>query len=116
MTSAPGRRPQLIDRVRTALASESTREVRMFGGVSFMVEDAMALAVGGDGSLLVRVDPARDVELLTRPHAMRAVMGGKSMGAGWIRVSEAGVAETAELEQWIADALDHLAQLKAARR
>ena len=117
MTSDLLRRPELIDRVRAALPSDSTREVRMFGGVAFMVDDAMAVSVGRDESLLVRIDPARDAELLARPHAARAEMGaGRSMGAGWIRVSEAGVADAADLERWIADALDHLARRKVTRR
>lgn len=109
--------PELIDRVRAALHSQSTREVRMFGGVSFMVNDALAVAVDQDGALLVRVDPRRDAELLARPYAARAEMGaGRSMGAGWIRVSGAGVAEPADLNHWITDALDHLARRQGARR
>lgn len=34
----------LVERVRHALRDRSTREVRMFGGVSFMVEGRMVVA------------------------------------------------------------------------
>lgn len=102
----------LIDRVRAALPDDDRREVRMFGAVSFMVGGAMAVAVNGDESLLVRVDPAEDAVLLERPHAHRAEMGaGRSMGPGWIRVDEAGLREDAALDGWLADALDYLARI-----
>lgn len=106
----------LIDRVRTALPEDGTREIRMFGGVSFMVGGAMAVVVNGDKSVLVRVDPAVDATLLTRPHAFRAEMGaGRSMGPGWIRVDEAGLRDGA-LDAWLAAALEYLARIPRKKR
>ena len=46
---------QLIDRIRAELADRQTRETKMFGGLAFMVDEAMAVSVGKD-ALLVRVD------------------------------------------------------------
>ncbi|WP_420111445.1 TfoX/Sxy family protein [Pseudactinotalea sp.] len=79
----------LTDRVRAALAHESdVREVRMFGGLSFMVRGAMLVAVRGDESLLARVDPERGNELVARTGTSRAEMGtGRDMGPGWIHVT-----------------------------
>ncbi len=55
---------ELIDRVRALLPDQQLREVRMFGVLALLVENAMAVAVHKDGSLLVRVDPAEDADLL----------------------------------------------------
>ena len=50
----------LADRVRAALPEGAeVREVRMFGGLSFMVDGGLAVSAGKDGGLLVRVEEAR---------------------------------------------------------
>jgi hypothetical protein len=47
------------ERIRGMLAAQpSTREVSMFGGLSFMVNDKMIVNVRRGGDLLGRVDPA----------------------------------------------------------
>ena len=105
----------LVDRVRAALTGEpSTREVPMFGGVSFMVNDKMVVAVHHDGDLLVRVDPARHSELLARPGARPAEMGaGRTMGKGWIGVAAAQLATDHDVSVWVDEALAHNAQIVA---
>lgn len=91
----------LADRVRAVLPPDlPTREVAMFGGLSFMVEERMVVAVGRDGNLLVRVDPRRSDELLARPGAEPAVMGRRSMGPGWIRVSAHGLDTDDQIAFW----------------
>ncbi len=101
----------LADRVRAALPQgHSTREVSMFGGLSFMVDGSMVVAAGPDGDLLVRIDPTRSDELLTRPGAKPAVMGAaRPMGPGWIRVSHDGLATDEQLAFWTGVGLEHLA-------
>lgn len=80
----------------------------MFGGLSFMLEDSMVVAVTRDASLLVRVDPARSAELLAVPGAIPAVMGAdRPMGPGWITVTADGVTTDRQLTDWIAVALHH---------
>lgn len=100
------------DRIREALAAESSlREVRMFGGLSFMVNEQMVVAARGDGDLLVRVDPARNDELVARPGAEPAEMGaGRTMGPSWIAVAQDAVADEAGLSFWISAALEYNAQ------
>lgn len=99
----------LLDRVRALLPGRSIREVRMFGAVSIMVDDAMAVAVHKDGSLLVRVDPAEDPKLIKKPHAMRAEMGaGRSMGEGWIRVEAEALGNDQQLGEWVSCATRYL--------
>ena len=100
---------QLADRVRSALRDRDlVREVAMFGGLAFMVDDRMVVSVSGGGrGLLVRVAPERDAELVTRPGARRAEMGeGRSMGEGWITVDGRALESDDDLRHWIDLALD----------
>lgn len=102
---------ELVDRVRALLPDQATREVRMFGVVAVMLEDSMAVAAHQDGSLLVRVDPAEDADLLRDPHASRAEMGaGRSMGPGWIRVDASALRDEHGLRSWLNCAIRHLAR------
>lgn len=79
----------------------------MFGAVAVMVDDAMAVAVNRDSSLLVRVDPSDDARLLREHDASRAEMGkGREMGVGWLRVDAPGE----RLEFWVSAALRRRAQ------
>jgi TfoX/Sxy family transcriptional regulator of competence genes len=97
------------DRIRALLEAKSpTREVPMFGGLSFMVNEKMVASVRSDGDLLVRVDPERSAELVTRDGARPAEMGaGRAMGAGWIDVAEEAIATDEQLSFWIEVALEY---------
>ena len=94
---------QLAQRLRILLAGEpSMREVSMFGGLAFMVNNTMLVSAGRTGDLLVRVDPERDAELRALPGAARAEMGaGRSMGVGWITAAADSIASDAQLAFWL---------------
>lgn len=98
----------LLGRIRSLLTpGRPVREVSMFGGRAVMLEDAMLVSAGRDGSLLVRVDPSRHAELLTRDGAQQAVMGTeRSMGEGWIEVEPRALVEDIALGSWLQDALE----------
>lgn len=100
---------ELIERLRTLLTGEpTTREVSMFGGQSFMVNDKMIASALKDGDLLVRADPERHSELVTLPGASPAEMGaGRTMGPGWISVSAGSITSDEALSSWIDVALEH---------
>lgn len=100
---------ELSERLRTLLADEpSTREVSMFGGRSFMVNDKMIASAQKDGDLLVRVAPERDGELIQAPGATRAEMGaGRTMGPGWISVTADSITSTERLSFWLDVSLEH---------
>ena len=67
---------ELVERVRAALTGRPpVREVRMFGGLAFMVDDRMVVRVRRDGDLLVRAAPERADELLALEGAGPAEMG-----------------------------------------
>lgn len=101
--------PTLIDRLRAALDHEPTaREVAMFGGRSFMVNEKMIVSARGDGSLLVRVDAARHDELVHVSGADTAVMGrDRVMGPGWIAVAAEALQTDAALAFWIDRAMEY---------
>lgn len=96
---------ELASRITEILDAKSephrVRVVRMFGGLSFMVNDAMAVVASRDGDLLVRVDPGRYDELL-QSGAEPAFMGpSRPMGQGWLNVLASRLRDDAELTRWI---------------
>lgn len=102
-------RDELVDRVRRLLASHATvREVKMFGGLSFMVDEKMVVCARGEGDLLVRVDPDRADELLTVDGARTSEMGaGRPMSANWITVTADALATDTGLGFWVGEALQY---------
>ncbi len=99
----------LIERLREFLADEpAMREVSMFGGRSFMVNEKMIVSALKDGGLLVRVAADRHDELLGRPGAAQAEMGAsRDMGPGWIEVAAPAIADDTGLAFWVGVALEH---------
>lgn len=107
-------RDDLVQRVRAALPDRGLREVRMFGGVSFMIDGRLAVAAGRAGDLLVRIDPARHEELRELPGARAAVMGtDRPMGPGWISVERPHLVTDDELGGWLRTALEFHAERKS---
>lgn len=103
----------LVERVRAAMPpGRAVREVSMFGGRSFMLDGRMLVAARRGGDLLVRIDPARQPELLDVAGARPAVMGAdRPMGPGWIAVAPDALADDVQLADWLQVALDfHAAQ------
>ena len=102
-------REALAARIRAALPPDRpVREVSMFGGLSFMVDEVMVVAAGRDGDLLVRIDPARHEELLEVAGARPAVMGAdRPMGPGWIAVSRDALGSEESLAFWTQVGLEH---------
>jgi TfoX N-terminal domain len=73
----------LANRIRELIASEpDVSEQTMFGGLVFLVGGRMSVAAGGQGSLVVRVDPEDTDVLLAKPHAHPFEMGGREMPGG----------------------------------
>lgn len=99
----------LIERLRNLLADEPVlREVSMFGGRSFMVNEKMIVRALKDGGLLVRVPADRHDELLGQPGAAQAEMGTKrSMGPGWIDVSAEVTRDSYNLVYWVGIAMEY---------
>ena len=61
--------PQIAERIRRTLAGRTdVVEKTMFGGITFMVAGNMCCGVHGD-DLILRLDPATQLEELRNPHA-----------------------------------------------
>lgn len=108
---------RLTERLRAWLADhESVHEKTMFGGRVFMVNGMLLVSAGGDGDLLVRVDPQRSDELLAVDGTRQAEMGGRSMGPSWMLVTADAVATDEGLTLWMDVALSYNGALSARQR
>jgi hypothetical protein len=99
----------LIERLRELLAAEPVvREVAMFGGRSFMVNEKMIVSALKHGGLLVRVGAEQHEELLARAGAAQAEMGsGREMGPGWIEVAAGSIDKDEALSFWVGVAMTY---------
>ncbi len=89
----------LASRVRGALAhADDVREVKMFGGVGFMLNGNMVAAASKRG-LLVRVGKDRHRDALTRPGTRPMEMRGRVM-EGYVYV-EPAILDDESLRDWI---------------
>ena len=111
MTGTLPNEPQvrLCARLRDLLANEpTTREVSMFGGRAFMVNERILVSAGKNGDLLVRVATERSDELLALAGVTRAQMkNGRKMGVGWITVAADAIGTDGQLKHWLLIALAH---------
>ncbi len=91
----------LANRLRELLADEDgVTEMKMFGGLAFLINGNMSVAASGQGGLLLRVAPEETDALCRRPHAGPLVMRGRPMH-GWLRVDGEGVKTRRQLEPWV---------------
>ena len=92
---------ELARRVRAVLAGEAgVTEQAMFGGLAFLVGGRMAVAVSGEGGLMVRVDPAEAEALVATAGARPVEMRGRPM-RGWVRVVGDALRGEARLAGWV---------------
>ena len=106
----------LAVRVRAALVGAgAVREVRMFGGIGFMLNGNL-LAGASPRGLLLRVGKDRQAEALGRPGARPMVMRGRAM-AGYIRVAPPAL-NARTVQAWLRLALPYVLTLppKSAAR
>ncbi len=91
----------LADRIRELLGPQKgVEEKRMFGGLAFLINGNMAVAVSGRGGLMVRVPPDETEKLLARDHVEPMVMAGRET-RGWLRVRSDGVKTKRQLQSWV---------------
>jgi hypothetical protein len=92
----------LANRIREILGTEQDLiEMKMFGGLAFLIGGHMAVSASGQGGLLLRCDPAETDALCAKPGAARFEMRGRAMD-GWLRVEPDAVASKRQLERWVA--------------
>jgi hypothetical protein len=92
---------ETANRIRELVQSEDgLSEMRMFGGLAFLINGNMAVAASGKGGLLLRCDPAETDALIAEPHTGRFEMRGREMD-GWLRVDPAAIATDQKLRRWV---------------
>lgn len=74
----------------------------MFGGLSFMIDDNLAVSASNQGDLLLRCDPDDVDGFLAEPHVRWAEMRSRRMSKGWLRVDPEGYATDDDLARWVA--------------
>jgi TfoX-like protein len=90
----------LAQRVRTALSRRrGVSEKKMFGGLCFMVGDAMCCGIVRD-ELMARVGPERYDKALAEPGARPMDFSGKPM-VGFVFVGGPGIQSAAALGKWM---------------
>jgi TfoX/Sxy family transcriptional regulator of competence genes len=92
---------ELAHRVRELIGQErGLSEMRMFGGLAFLLDGNMAVAVSSKGGLMLRLDPDRLDASLARPHTRPMVMRGRA-AKGWLRVDAEGLKTKRQLVSWV---------------
>lgn len=91
---------ELAGRVRKLLADrEAIEEIRMFGGLCFMMRGNMLVCAMRDGRLLARVGEDGMAEALARPGASPMSMSGREMKA-YVAVDPETLDDEA-LREWV---------------
>lgn len=91
----------LADRIREAIGAEpALTEMRMFGGLAFLVGGHMAVAARGGGGAMVRADPAESEELVSSGQAEPVVMRDRPM-RGWLHLEPEQLRTREQLTRWV---------------
>ena len=92
---------KLAGRIRELIPDDArATEVKMFGGLAFLVGGNMAVAASGQGGLMVRVDPSESAGLVATTDAYPMEMRGRPM-QGWLRVDTEDVRTKRQLAKWV---------------
>lgn len=103
----------MAERIRILLREEEgVTEMKMFGGLAFLVNGNMAVAAGGGGAMMVRADPEASDHLTIRDGVALMEMGGRAM-KGWLSVSPDAVAGDSALGEWVDRGVDYARSLPA---
>lgn len=106
---------KLANRVRDFLSSvKKTREKKMMGGLTFMVNNKMCAGILND-DLMVRIDPAVYESALKRKSCREMDFTGRPM-KGFVFVGPAGTNTKAGLEYWLKLALEYNKKAKPSVR
>lgn len=105
----------LANRIRELVGmQDGVSEMRMFGGLAFLIDGNMAVAASGQGGLMLRVEPGETEALLGKPHARAFEMRGRAM-KGWLRIDVEGLGSKSQLERWVARGVAYARSLPSKR-
>ena len=103
----------LAERVRSVLADQRVAfsEIKMFGGLAFMVRGHMTIGIMKE-DLMVRIEPDTLAQALEEPHVRKMEFTGRPM-KGIVLVGPEGTDREEDLERWISRALAFTRSLPA---
>jgi TfoX N-terminal domain len=103
----------LAHRIRELLIDEDgVTEMKMFGGLAFLLGGHMSVSASRHGGLLARVAPTEAERALASPHARPMLMRGREM-KGWMFVDADGVKTKRQLAVWVRRGVEHARSLPA---
>ena len=103
----------LAERIRALIGSEpKLTEMKMFGGLAFLINGNMSVAASGQGGMLVRVDPAESDELMRTTRARPMEMRGRTM-PGWLHVEPR---DDGEIRTWVERGVAYARSLPPKKR
>ena len=101
----------LANRLRELLAGEDgITEMKMFGGLAFLLNGHMSVSASGQGGVLARIDPEETEAVLKRPNVSLMEMRGRTMD-GWVRVAPEGVKTKRQLQGWVDRSVGYVKRL-----
>jgi hypothetical protein len=105
----------LANRIRELILTEQgVTEMRMFGGLAFLIEGNLCVSASRRGGLMLRVDPKEGDALLRKQYAHPIDMRGRVM-AGWLYIDADGVKAKRQLERWVARGVAYARSLPSKR-
>lgn len=107
---------QLADRVRELIAERTTNveERKMFGGLCFLVDDKICVAVKAD-KMLARVAPELYESLIEEEGCTPMSRSGTNM-TGYLYVADDHLHTQKQLARWVNLALDFNPRAKSAKK
>lgn len=105
----------LAQRIRDNLPTVlPVKEIKMMGGLTFMVDGKMCVGVLGD-DLMVRLDPREYESALARKGCRKMDFTGRPM-RGFVFIGPEGTASDDELRFWLKQALSYNKTAKSSRK
>ena len=93
---------RMAERVREALAARpGVRERKMFGGLGWMIDGNLAVAVMSTGGLIVRMHPDDVADALREAHVGEFGRPGAKPMSGFVLVEPEGLEDGAALARWV---------------
>jgi TfoX/Sxy family transcriptional regulator of competence genes len=106
----------LLERLREALVDvPNIEEKKMFGGITFMIDDKMCIGVNHETELLCRIDPLEHEKVLEKVGCREMIHNGKVM-KGYLFVSEEGYQSPKDFDYWVQKCLTYNPQAKSSKK
>ncbi len=103
--------PGLAERLNEIVTRAGLEQIRMFGGLGYMLEGNMCLGIYKE-FLILRVGVEAAEKIMQEPHVLPMDITGRAM-RGWAKVAPQGIVEDDDLERYCGFAVDFVRTLPA---